>query len=300
VSLQIGLYVPTWHFNDGSTPRWPEIRALARDAEALGVDTLWVADEPGFWECWTILTAVAGATERIGIGPLVACTRYRNPAFLATMIRALDEASGGRLTVGLGSGAGAGDKRWGAFGYDGSSHVSRFAEAVEVIARLVRTGPIDFEGRFYRVAQPNIGPEGPQGGRVPFWVAARRPRTMEVAARWGDTANANSPLVDRASVAAFRADLNTACAAVGRDPTTIRMTGWTRVAPSVDGSLGRDRKDTIAGTPAQIAERLAELHDAGVDHLTCFVGDEDDEHAYPALTPRSLARFAAVMETLRD
>jgi len=62
VSLQIGLYAPTWHFNDGSTPRWPEIRALARDAEALGVDTLWVADEPGFWECWTILTAVSGAT----------------------------------------------------------------------------------------------------------------------------------------------------------------------------------------------------------------------------------------------
>jgi alkanesulfonate monooxygenase SsuD/methylene tetrahydromethanopterin reductase-like flavin-dependent oxidoreductase (luciferase family) len=215
------------------------------------------------------------------------------------MIRALDEVSGGRLTVGLGSGAGPGDKRWPAFGYDGTAHVARFAEAVEVVARLVRTGPIDFEGRFYRVAEPNIGPEGPQGGRVPIWVAARKPRTMEVAARWGDTANANSSLVDRASVAAFRADLGNACAAVGRDPATIRMTGWTRVAPSADGSLGRGRADTIAGTPAQIAERLAELHDEGVDHLTCFVGDEDDDHAYPALTARSLERFAAVLEVVR-
>ena len=97
MTLGIGLYAPTWPGADRTPPRWPEIRALARDAESLAIDTLWVADEPGFWECWTLLTAVAAATERIGVGPLVACTRYRNPALLATMVRALDE--GGRDAV---------------------------------------------------------------------------------------------------------------------------------------------------------------------------------------------------------
>jgi alkanesulfonate monooxygenase SsuD/methylene tetrahydromethanopterin reductase-like flavin-dependent oxidoreductase (luciferase family) len=116
MSLQIGLYVPTWPAKGGATPRWPEIRSLALDAEALGVDSLWVADEPGTWECWTILSAVAGATSRIGVGPLVACTRYRDPGLLVTMARAFDEVSGGRLTLGLGSGFGAKDPRWTAFG----------------------------------------------------------------------------------------------------------------------------------------------------------------------------------------
>ena len=249
MTLGIGLYAPTWHRNDGSTPRWPEIRDLARDAERLGVDTVWVADEPGFWECWTILTALAASTERIGIGPLVACTRYRDPAFLVTMIKALDEVSAGRLVVGLGSGRGSGDRRWTAFGWDGTAHVARFAEAVEIVARLLRTGPIAFEGDFYRLAEPDTGPEGPQGGAVPIWVAARRPRTMDVACRWGDAVNANWSLTDRAAVETFRADVTAACERVGRDPAAIALTGWTRLAPSPDGRLEADRADTIAGTP---------------------------------------------------
>ena len=127
VTLQLGLYAPTWPGADRATPRWPAIRALALDAEALGVDTVWVADEPGFWECWTILTALAEATTRIGIGPLVACTRYRSPALFATMVRALDEVSGGRVTLGLGGGSGPADRRWPAFGWDATSHVASFA-----------------------------------------------------------------------------------------------------------------------------------------------------------------------------
>ena len=55
---------------------------------------------------------------------------------------------------------------------------------------------------------------------------------------------------------------------VGRDPATVTLTGWVRVAPSADGRLDADRKDTVAGTPAAIAERLAAIHEAGIAHLT--------------------------------
>jgi alkanesulfonate monooxygenase SsuD/methylene tetrahydromethanopterin reductase-like flavin-dependent oxidoreductase (luciferase family) len=299
MTLQIGLYAPTWPGADRATPRWPAIRALARDAEALGVDTFWVADEPGFWECWTILTALAEATATIGIGPLIACTRYRSPALFATMVRALDEVSGGRVTLGLGSGSGPSDRRWTAFGFDATAHVSRFAEAVEIVARLVRDGPTTFDGRFYTIADPGIGPAGPTAGGPPIWVAGGKPRTMEVAARWGDAINDHDALPNVTAVAAFRERAEVACASTGRDPASVALTGWARVAPSPDGRLDADREDTIAGTPAAIAERLAAIHEAGIAHLTVFIGDEEDGHQYPALTPRALERFASVLEALR-
>ena len=282
MTLQIGLYAPTWPGADRATPRWPAIRALGRDAEALGVDTFWVADEPGFWECWTILTALAEATTTIGIGPLIACTRYRSPALFATMVRALDEVSGGRVTLGLGSGSGPSDRRWTAFGFDATSHVARFGEAVEIIARLVRDGPTTFDGRFYTIADPDIGPAGPTAGGPPIWVAGGKPRTMEVAARWGDAINDHDALPDAwppspRSASAPRSRARPPAAT--RPPSTL--TGWVRVAPSPDGRLDADREDTIAGTPAAIAERLAAIHEAGIAHLTVFIGDEDDGHDVP-------------------
>ncbi len=296
VSLHLGLYVPTWPPKGGPPPRWPAMRALARDAEALEVDSLWVSDEPGVRECWTMLSALAEATERVTVGPLVAVTRYRAPALLATMIRALDDVAAGRVVVGLGSGAGPADQRWPAFGWDPTAHVARFAEAVEIVTRLLRSGPFTFAGRFERIADPNIGPPGPTEGGPRIWVAARRPRTMEVAARWGDAVDLSTPLTDRASVDAFREAADTACVAVGRDPADLPLTGCVRLAPSPDGRLDRDRDDTISGTPAEVAGRLAELHEAGVTHHTCFIGDETDDQRYPALTRRALARFAEVLE----
>ena len=87
--VAIGLPLPTWPRVDRSYATWPELRSLALEAEAMGVDTLWVPDHLqrslgggeriGFWECWTIVTALAEATSTVGIGPHVACTGFRNP-----------------------------------------------------------------------------------------------------------------------------------------------------------------------------------------------------------------------------
>ena len=297
--MRLGLYLPTWHRMDGSVATWPEMRAIARSAEDLGVDTLVVADEPGFWECWTLLAALAEATSRIEIGPLVVCTRYRQPALLASMVRALDEVSGGRLVLGLGSGQGPGDRRWSALGYDGASHVGRFGEAVEIVVRLMREGPITFEGRFERVAEPDIGPSGPRPSGPPIWVAGARPRTMDVAARWGDAVNGGDGLTGPESVVALRSAIGEACDRVGRDPTTIALTGWSRLAPWDDPRSGLDRRDTIAGSPDSVADRLLEIGAAGVDHVTCFIGDEGDGREFPLLTERSLEAFGRILEAVK-
>src|SRR4051794_5019078 len=103
--LKVGLFLPTGHLmHGGATAHWLDLLALARRAEELGFDSLWVPDhvllelgsgddatQVGGWECWTVLSAIAAVTTRIELGPLVSCTAYRNPSLLAKMADTIDE-----------------------------------------------------------------------------------------------------------------------------------------------------------------------------------------------------------------
>ncbi len=306
--LAVGLNLPTWPRADRSHATWPEIRALARDAEAMGVDTLWVADHlqrdmptgerVGFWECWTILTAVAEATTRIGIGPQVACTGFRNPALLARMAATLDEVSGGRLVLGLGSGVPDRDTSWSAFGYDTARPVARFAEAVEVITRMFREPSLTFEGEVFRTVDAQVIPAGPRAGGPPVWVAALGDRTSRVAAAFADAINVNLPLRGPDDMARVAEVAARACVAEGRDPATLELTGWGRVVLDEDGTA-LEREGCLAGSPAVVAETVRWFAAAGLRHLTLHVGAPDDPSRYPALTPAMLARFAPLLEAIR-
>jgi alkanesulfonate monooxygenase SsuD/methylene tetrahydromethanopterin reductase-like flavin-dependent oxidoreductase (luciferase family) len=306
--LRIGLTLPTWPLRDGSYAGWPMLRYLARATDALGIDTLWVPDHLqratpargtfGFWECWTILTAAAEATTRIGIGPLIACTGFRNPALLAKMAATLDEVSGGRLVLGLGSGVPARDPSWAAFGYDGTRPVAKYAEAVEIITRLLREDTVTFEGEHYRTDGATILPRGPRPGGPPVLVAGVGERTMGIAARFGDLVNVNRAIASVEDATAVVGLARRACEEVGRDPATLEVTGWCRLA--VDGQgIAVERPGFIAGDPATVGATVATVHAAGVADLTFYVGTADDPSPLPALTEDTLERFEPFLQAIR-
>src|SRR5687768_13124985 len=110
--LKVGLFLQALFEHEVTRvmPSWQEVRAIAHQAEAVGFDSIWLPDhlfvhfppdDYGVWEGWSMLAAVAATTSRMEIGPLVACTTFRNPALLAKMAVTVDEISSGQLALGL-------------------------------------------------------------------------------------------------------------------------------------------------------------------------------------------------------
>ena len=175
--------------------RWADVRAVAQTAEEFGLDSVWIADHllaqmqdgtvHGMHDAWTLLSAVAAVTTRVELGPLVLCSSFRDPGVVAKMAATLDEVSGGRLVLGLG--AGWHDPEYEAFGFPVSHRVSRFAEALEIIVRLLHRERVSFHGRYYRLSDAALLPAPRRA--IPILVAGRRPRMLRLTARWADAWN---------------------------------------------------------------------------------------------------------------
>jgi len=305
--LQLGLLMRTGELRSPGGDRrigWAELREIAQLAEAVGVDSLFLADHflfrnsggvvmpegesRGVWEAMTILSALAEATSRVTLGPLVACTTFRNPALLAKMADTLDEISGGRLVLGLG--AGWHKPEYDAFGYPFDHRAGRFEEAIAIIIPLLREGHVDFQGMYYQARDCELRPRGPHPNGPPIWIGARQPRMMRLAARYADVYNTvwyGSPAPLARQLAAFEAT----CREVGRDPSSIGRTSGTFIAlPGPDVHPSGEPHQTISGSPAEIAAQLEALHAAGAQHVTC------------ALDPwnvRAIERFGEVIQVLR-
>src|SRR6266511_2320643 len=175
--LKVGLMLPTLEdWMADRTARWSDLMTMAQQAEAVGFDSLWLPDhllyefgeagEPphGLWEAWARLAALAAVTTRVELGPLVACTSFRNPTLLAKTADTIDEISGGRLILGLG--AGYHEREFRGFSYPFDHLVGRFEEALQIVHTLLREGAIDFHGRYYDAQACEFHPRGP-GAAVP-------------------------------------------------------------------------------------------------------------------------------------
>jgi alkanesulfonate monooxygenase SsuD/methylene tetrahydromethanopterin reductase-like flavin-dependent oxidoreductase (luciferase family) len=257
--------------------RWPEIRSIATAAEELGFDSIWVGDhmlyrgdgrsERGPWDVWTQLAALAAATQRVRLGPLVASTAFHPAGLLARMAASIDEVSGGRFVLGLG--AGWNEVEFRAFGIPYDRLVSRFEEAFEIVGRLLAGERVTFEGRFQAVEDAVLLP--PPARRVPLMVGGSGPRllarTLPHVEAWNTWYSPYGNTID--GFVRLNAEVDEACTRAGREPREVVRSACVFVA--VDGGLGERPHDVPPVSPSGLSEHLRALADAGADEAILVV-----------------------------
>ena len=252
--MEIGIQLPEVE----REVRWPELLEIARVVEARGFDSLWLGDhmlyrgdgrpERGPWDAWTTLAALAAATERVTLGPLVAATAFHEPGPIARMAAAIDEISGGRFVLGLGTGWN--ETEFDAFGIPFDRRVSRFEEAFEIIRRLLAGERVTFDGAFHAVRDAVLLP--PPRRPVPLMIGGHGPRLLAATLPHVDAWNTwYSPYGN--TVDGFR-DLS---AGIG-----VRKSACVLV--QVDGGRGERPADNPVGLE-RLREHLDGLAAAGAD-----------------------------------
>jgi probable F420-dependent oxidoreductase len=271
--------------------RWPEYLAMARAAEESGFDSIWIGDhllyrspERAPWEAWTLLSALAAATSRVRLGPLVACAGFHPPGVIAKMAATIDEISGGRFVLGLGAGWNADE--FAAFGIPYDRRVSRFEEAFAIVRGLLAGERVTLAGAFASVEDAVLLP--PPARRVPLMIGSNGPRVLGIAlphvdawntwyTDYGNTAEGFAALDARISAAAREA---------GRPPEEIARSACAHVVLDRACAERSIEVPPIEGTPDQIAARLRELADAGADEAILVV---------TPITERSIRALAEVV-----
>ena len=158
---------------------------MARAAEDVGFDSIWVGDhllyrrderpERGPWDAWTLLAGLAGVTESVTLGPLVACTAFHPPGVLARIAAAVDELTGGRLVLGLG--AGWNEEEFRAFGIPFDHRIARFTESFEIIRRLLAGERVTVTGAYESVTDAVLLPTPAR--RPQLMIGATGPRILD-------------------------------------------------------------------------------------------------------------------------
>jgi probable F420-dependent oxidoreductase len=267
--LRVGVQLPEVERD----VRWPEYLAMARAAEAVGFDSIWVGDhllyrdgrgvERGPWEAWSLLSALAAVTERVQIGPLVACLAFHSPGVLAKTAATVDEISGGRLVLGVG--AGWNETEFRAFGLPFDHRVARFEESFDILRRLLAGERVTSSGTYWRAEGAMVIPRPSRP--PPLMVGSNGPRMLEATlphvdawntwyVRYGNTAEGFAALNQSVTEAAER---------VGREPDEIERSACVLVVldPDSDERPLEDGVVPLEGNMDRIAAGLRDLSEAG-------------------------------------
>jgi alkanesulfonate monooxygenase SsuD/methylene tetrahydromethanopterin reductase-like flavin-dependent oxidoreductase (luciferase family) len=268
---------------DGPTA-WARTVDAARQAEALGFESLWVYDhfqvdppliDAPVFEPFVELTGIAAVTSRSRLGHLVLAAAYRPAALTAKMISTLDVIARGRIELGIG--AGWKEDEWRAYGYgfpDAPTRLAILADHLEVISRMLAPGHATYAGRYASVIDAIHEPTS-AGARIPVLVGGNGPKvTWRLAARFADELNLDAMTpeeVERAMpVIASR------CEEIGRDPASLRVSVhvWGRPdAPAGSARRARLRAFRDVGVARVMLQGFAAVGDPG--HLDRVAEDCD-------------------------
>ena len=264
-----------------------DVLDVARHADRTGWDGVWVADhfmgdgagfgavETATLESTAVLSALAVATERVRIGPLVLGATYRHPAVVANWAITTDRLSSGRLVLGLGAGWQRNEHDQ--YGIDlpaVGDRVTRFSEYVRVVRRLFEEPTADFDGRWFRLSGARCEPKAEPGpgrpGGVPILVGGKGDRMIALAARHADEWNMwglPDVIAERSAV------LDRGCEAIGRDPASVGRSTQALLLPTEDDARARRFTDAVApraavaGSADRIADTVARWAEVGVGEV---------------------------------
>jgi F420-dependent oxidoreductase-like protein len=280
---------------------YDDLLAVAQKAEQLGFGAFFRSDHyrhmggidpnPGPTDAWLTLAALARETSEIRLGTLVTAATFRLPGPLAISVAQVDQMSGGRVELGLGTGWYETEHT--AYGipfHDTVGRFDRFAEQVEIIDGLLTTAPgetYSFAGEHYTLVAAPALPKPVQSPRPPFVLGGSgKRRSAELAARYGDEYNSAFRQVEEMAEIFNR--VRAACEKTGRE--IVYSAGQVlcvgadeadiaRRAAAIDREVDELREHGLAGTPAEVVEKIGTFAAIGVTRMYLQVLDLADlEH----------------------
>ena len=260
------------------------VRRFVEQAERLGFHSLWVQEQVlgrvPFLEPLGLLSYVAGITRRIRLGTAVLILTTRNPVLLAKELSTLDQASGGRLIIGLA--LGGSPKTYSLLGGPSERRVRHFVESLEVMKALWTQPRASYRGRFWNLDDESMEPKPLQKPHPPIWFGGRHPHGLRRAVRYADGwmgAGSTTTAQFRDHVWTIRDALDQA----GRDPSTFPISK--RVYVAVDdeeyraeqrlrawsdrryGNPGLAPAVSVWGSASRCVDGLAEVVESGAQML---------------------------------
>jgi len=207
-------------------------------------------------EGWTVLAAFAALTERLRLGLMVTGNTYRHPAVLAKIAATVDVISNGRLDFGIGAGWNVYEhESMGIPLYQPGERIRRLGEACEIVKRLFTEPTVDFDGRYYQLADARSEPKPVQLPYPPFVIGGSGEKlTLRIVAKYADIWNYGGGTVEEFTHKV--AVLHEHCAAVERDPGEIVLSYQHRID---------------AADPAASVADIQRFVDAGATHIVLYL-----------------------------
>jgi F420-dependent oxidoreductase-like protein len=274
---------------------------VAKTIEQAGYESVWVYDhlhtfpvptQEVTYEAWTLMAALAAATDTVRLGQMCTCNGYRPPAYLAKVAASIDAISGGRLEMGIG--AGWYEHEYTGYGYPfpkASVRIGELGEAVEIMKRMWTEDEASFEGKYYRLEGAICQPKPVQQPHIPFWIAGGGEKlTLNVAARYASYTNFATTVDEFAHKSSV---LKGHCEDVGTDyDAIVRSSNFNVVCEETEADV-EDRIEWIkdryrpfvdddllarlerlfratAGTPEQLVEKFRAWADVGMSYAIVY------------------------------
>jgi len=318
--MRFGAFVPQgWRMDLVGIPterHWETIASVAGAIERAGYDSLWVYDhfhttplpsQEATHEAWTLMAALAAVTRRVRLGQMCTSVAYRPPAYLAKVAATVDVISGGRVNLGIGAG-------WYQHEYEGYGYefprpavrIGQLREAIEIMRCLWTEDEVHYQGKHYRLQGAICRPKPVQQPLIPIWVAGGGEQlTLRVAARYAACTNFGpSPeeFARRSEILAGHCrDVGTEFDAIVRSTNRFVVCRETerevhdalaeiedrylQVIPAEQARRAAAMYVEMAGTPAQLVERLRPWAAAGLAYAIVYFPDA-------AYDPSGLELFA--------